>query len=100
MIPPGVTWCLDEVTAVDAAARRVSTVSGRQISADDLVLCPGVTPDWDDVPGSHAAVHSAYGSSNYVDERAPYTWQLVDGLTEGTRCSWSAPDRCRVPGRR
>lgn len=83
VIPPGVTWCLDEVTAVDPAARRVTTATGRQISADDLVICPGVTPDWEDVPGSHAAVHSAHGSSNYVDERAPVTWQLVEGLTDG-----------------
>ena len=64
-------------------ARRVETVGGRRITAEDLVLCPGVTPDWDDVPGSHPAVHSAHGSSNYVDERAPYTWQLVDGLRAG-----------------
>ncbi len=83
MVPAGVTWCLDEVTRVDPAARRVETAGGRQISGGDLVLCPGVTPDWDDVPGSQAAVHSAYGSSNYVDERAPYTWELVEGLTEG-----------------
>ena len=47
------------------------------------MLCPGVTPDWDDVPGSHPAVHSAHGSSNYVDERAPYTWQLIEGFRSG-----------------
>ena len=47
------------------------------------MLCPGVTPDWDDVLGSHRAVHSGHGSSNYVDERAPYTWQLVEGFTAG-----------------
>ena len=81
VIPSGVTWYRDEVVQVDPAARRVETAGGRRISADDLVLCPGVTPDWDDVPGSRAAVHSAHGSSNYVDERAPYTWQLIEGLT-------------------
>ena len=83
VIPPGVSWYLEEVTTIDPGARRVETAGGRQLCAEDLVLCPGVTPDWDDVPGSHAAVHSAYGASNYVDERAPYTWQLVEGLTEG-----------------
>ncbi len=83
VVPPGVSWYLDEVTTIDPVARQVETAGGRQLCAEDLVLCPGVTPDWDDVPGSHAAVHSAYGSSNYVDERAPYTWRLVDGLTDG-----------------
>ena len=73
VIPSGVTWYRDEVARVNPGARRVETADGRRISADDLVLCPGVTPDWDDVPGSQQAVHSAHGSSNYVDERAPYT---------------------------
>jgi NADPH-dependent 2,4-dienoyl-CoA reductase/sulfur reductase-like enzyme len=83
VIPPGVTWYRDEITLVDPIARRVETAGGRQVIAEDLVLCPGVTPDWDDVPGSHRAVHSVHGSSNYVDERAPYTWQLVEGFTAG-----------------
>ena len=83
VIPPGVTWYRDEITLVDPVARRVETAGGRQVIAEDLVLCPGVTPDWDDVPGSHRAVHSVHGSSNYVDERAPYTWQLVEGFTAG-----------------
>jgi sulfide:quinone oxidoreductase len=83
VIPPGVSWYRDRVTAVDPLTRQVETTGGRRVSADDLVLCPGVTPDWDDVPGSHRAVHSAHGSSNYVDERAPYTWQLIEGLDSG-----------------
>ena len=83
MIPSGVTWYRDEVVQVDPVGRRVETSSGRRISADQLVLCPGVAPDWGDVPGSHPAVHSAHGSSNYVDERAPYTWQLIEGLRSG-----------------
>ncbi len=60
------------------------------------MLCPGVTPDWDDVPGSHPAVHSAHGSSNYVDERAPYTWQLIEDSPPVTPSSWWRPVRCRV----
>ncbi len=83
VLPSGVTWYRDEVTVLDPVARRVETAGGRRIAAEDLVLCPGVTPDWDDVPGSHRAVHSAHGSSNYVDERAPYTWQLIDGFAAG-----------------
>ena len=83
VIPSGVTCYRDEVARVDPIARRVETAGGRRISAADLVLCPGVTPDWDDVLGSHRAVHSGHGSSNYVDERAPYTWQLVAGFTAG-----------------
>ena len=83
VIPAGVTWYRDKVSHVDPVTRRVETAGGRHIAAEDLVLCPGVTPDWDDVPGSHQAVHSAHGSSNYVDERAPYTWQLIEGFRTG-----------------
>jgi sulfide:quinone oxidoreductase len=80
LIPPGVTWYRDQLIGVDPGSRRVETAGGRRLIAEDLVLCPGVTPDWDDVPGSREAVHSAHGSSNYVDERAPHTWELIRRL--------------------
>jgi sulfide:quinone oxidoreductase len=83
VIPAGITWYRDEVAVIDPRARRVETVGGRRLTAEDLVLCPGVAPDWDDVPGSRQAVHSVHGSSNYVDDRAPYTWQLVHGFRAG-----------------
>ena len=83
VIPAGVCWYQQRVSTLDPAARSVTTDHGLDLSAEDLVICPGVEPDWDSVPGSRAAVHSEHGSSNYVDERAPHTWELIRDLRAG-----------------
>ena len=76
VIPPGVSWYLDEVTTIDPVARRVETVGGRQLCAEDLVLCPGVTPDWDDVPGSHRRCTPRTGprTTSTSGRRTPGSW--------------------------
>lgn len=83
VIPKGVRWYQDRVTAVEPAERCVQTASGLRLTAEDLVICPGVEQDWDAIPGSQAAVYSAHGASNYVDERAEHTWELVRDLSSG-----------------
>lgn len=83
VIPRGVRWYHDRVVAVDPADRAVTTAGGVRLTATDLVLCPGVTQDWDAIPGSREAVFSAQGASNYVDERAEHTWELIRDLRAG-----------------
>jgi len=83
VIPKGVRWYQERVSAVEPAERCVRTASGLRLSANDLVICPGVEQDWDAVPGSREAVFSTHGASNYVDERAAHTWELVRDLRSG-----------------
>lgn len=83
VLPDGVRHVRGRVTGVDADTRTVTLDDGTTLTATDLVLCPGVTADWDAVPGSREAVFSEHGSSNYVDELAPRTWRLTQGLREG-----------------
>ncbi len=83
VIPKRVRWYQQRVTSIDPVARAVHTADGLRLTADDLVICPGVEQDWDAVPGSREAVHSAHGASNYVDERAAHTWELIRGLRSG-----------------
>jgi sulfide:quinone oxidoreductase len=83
VIPRGVHWYPERVLSVEPTTRTVHTDTGRRLTAGDLVLCPGAEPDWGDVPGSREAVFSAAGASNYVDERASHTWELVSGLRSG-----------------
>jgi sulfide:quinone oxidoreductase len=59
VIPKGVRWYQDRVTAVDPGTRTVRTRAGSELSAGDLVLCPGIEQDWDAIPGSREAVFSA-----------------------------------------
>ena len=83
VIPRGVRWYQDRVTAVDAGSRTIRTAAGLELSAGDLVLCPGMEQDWDAIPGSRQAVFSPAGASTYVDERAAHTWELIAGLRSG-----------------
>jgi sulfide:quinone oxidoreductase len=83
VIPSGVRWYQDRVTSVDATTRTVRTSAGLELSAGDLVLCPGMEQDWDAIPGSREAVFSSAGASTYDDARAAQTWRLVAGLRTG-----------------
>lgn len=83
VVPKGVRWYQDRVVAVDPASRTVRTGAGLELSAGDLVLCPGIEQGWDAVPGSREAVFSPAGASTYVDERAEHTWALINGFRRG-----------------
>lgn len=91
VIPQGCHWYQDAVVSVDPVAGYVSTAGGRRIEYRDLVICPGADPDWDAVPGSQDAVTEAHGSTNYLPELAPKTWELVRELRSGTAV-FTVPD--------
>src|SRR4051812_42264973 len=65
-----VRWYQDRAISVDPGTRTVRTSGGLELTAGDLVLCPGMEQDWDAIPGSPEAVFSPAVASTYVDERA------------------------------
>lgn len=73
----------EAVVAVDPERRAVVTDRGREISGNDLVLCPGSSPDWDAAPGTGDAVVGPAASTNYLPELAAKTWTLMSSLTSG-----------------
>ena len=79
----GATWYPDRAVAVDPVARSVTLSDGTHLRGTDLVLCPGVEPDWESIPGSRAAVGAPTGATNYVDDRASHTWELVRSTRRG-----------------
>ncbi len=83
VIPDGVRWYRHQVVDVDPTTRTVITDDGLEVTAGDLVLCPGVGADWGHVPGSRDAVYSDRGGSNYIDERTPHTWELLSQFRSG-----------------
>lgn len=82
--PKGVTWIRDSAVDVDASSNTVTLASGSTVAYGQLVVCPGLQYDWDDVPGLAAAVHSPHGATHYEFDLAPKAWTLLSGLTEGT----------------
>jgi sulfide:quinone oxidoreductase len=84
VMPQGVTWIHDGAVGVDTDTNTVSLASGSSVSYGQLVVCPGLQYDWDEVPGLAEAVHSLHGASHYEFELAPKAWTLLSGLTSGT----------------
>ncbi|MCB5910205.1 NAD(P)/FAD-dependent oxidoreductase [Streptomyces pinistramenti] len=84
LIPDGVRWLRERATAVDPAARTLTTAAGRTLSYGRLVLAPGLRLDWDGVPGLAPALGHGGVTSNYRPDLAPHTWELIRRMRRGT----------------
>lgn len=83
VMPRGVHWYRDRVTAVDPEASVVHLAGGDAVGYGDVVLCPGSRVDWDAIPGSREAVATVHASTSYLPEHAPDTWRMLESLTSG-----------------
>jgi sulfide:quinone oxidoreductase len=88
--PRGCTWLQDSVVMIDPSARAVWCASGRRHRYRDLVLCTGLVPDTDALPGIHTTLDTPAVASNYV-ERAEQTWRLVQSMPRGGRAVFTVP---------
>lgn len=82
--PRGVRWMQDAVATIDPESNRLTLASGDEVSYEHLVVCPGITNDWDAVPGMAAAMRSPFGASNYEFELAAKASTLLRDMTHGT----------------
>ncbi len=83
VMPDGSTWIHDEVVAVDADDPSVLMRDGRRIGCTTLVVCPGLTEDWDATPGLAQAYDAGWAGSSFVVETAPRVWPALKDLTGG-----------------
>lgn len=84
VIPKGVTWVHDAASTIDPGAKSVTLVSGRTLTYEHLVVCPGIQKNWDGIPGLRDAHNSPYGATNYSIDLAVKAWRLLSGLRSGT----------------
>ncbi|WP_040337268.1 NAD(P)/FAD-dependent oxidoreductase [Candidatus Blastococcus massiliensis] len=84
VVPDGCEWIRDSVEAVDPAAMTVTTRSGRTLHCSTLVLCPGLTEDWDATPGLQAAYADGWIASPYVPGSTPTVWPRLTALRGGS----------------
>lgn len=69
----GINFVHDRATAIDTAARTVTTAGGRTLPYDNLVLATGADLDWSNVPGSDPAegtVHTCFTIEQAVAARS------------------------------
>ena len=83
LIPAGATWVRQPVAGFLPEAREVALGDGTVLSYDVLVVATGLTLDWAAIPGLEDALGRNGVTSNYRYDLAPYTWQLVQGLSRG-----------------
>lgn len=98
VIPDGVEWIPDAVSAVDPGSRRVHLASGDTVRYDQLILAPGIRNDWDAVPGLDEAMNSPHGASNYEFTLAQKASRLLRSVRSGTVVFVQAPGPASCAG--
>lgn len=82
-IPTRAQWIRAAVEAFDPEHQQVVLEDGSRIGYRSLVVCPGLSLDWDAIEGVRDSLGKYGVTSNYAFELAPYTWQLVQHLRHG-----------------
>lgn len=90
VVPDGVQLLPHAATKIDPTGRtvtlgsRTAADSGPTLSYDNLVLCPGLTPRWDAIPGLDEAYVDGWAVSAHVPEYAGRACAALVREREGT----------------
>ncbi|WP_036168690.1 bifunctional protein tyrosine phosphatase family protein/NAD(P)/FAD-dependent oxidoreductase [Massilia sp. 9096] len=98
VIPAGVRRIKAKVVCFDPDHNAVVLDNGQFVGYDQLVVCPGLTLDWDAVDGLRAALGSNGVTSNYDYKLAPYTAELVERFQGGTALFTQPPMPIKCAG--
>ncbi len=83
-MPKKAEWVKDAVTTFDPENNKVICNSGKEISYDVLIVCPGIQLDWNKISGLKENIGKNNISSNYDFNSAPYTWEMIKNFKGGT----------------
>ena len=83
LIPRGVTWIQQSVTAFSPKDNEVELNNGDRVHYSQLIVAPGLTLDWGAVEGLEESLGKNGVTSNYSYKYAPYTWELVQQTSKG-----------------
>jgi len=83
-IPKNAEWVKDAVVSFQPEKNKLTCASGKEISYDALIVCPGIQLDWHKIKGLKEAIGKNSVSSNYDFHSAPYTWEMIKNLKSGT----------------
>ncbi len=91
LIPADVTWIKDSAASFRPDTNTLTLASGRSVTYDYLVVCPGLQLNWDQVMGLKDAVGHSGVCSNYSPETVEYTWECVQDLKPGSTALFTQP---------
>lgn len=83
LIPSGCDWIRQATVAFHPQDNCIELADGARIAYQQLIVAPGLKLDWAGVEGLEATLGKNSVTSNYRYDLAPYTWELVQGLTSG-----------------
>ncbi len=83
-IPAGARWVKDYAEQFVPESNLVKTRGGRELVYDGLVVCPGVTIQWDAIKGLKESVGRDGVCSNYSYETVGSTWESIRNFRGGT----------------
>lgn len=98
VIPAGVRRIKARVVSFDPDNNAVVLDSGQFVEYSQLVVCPGLTLDWDAIHGLRGALGSNGVTSNYAYDLAPYTAELVERFQGGTALFTQPPMPIKCAG--
>ncbi|WP_169566368.1 bifunctional protein tyrosine phosphatase family protein/NAD(P)/FAD-dependent oxidoreductase [Sneathiella limimaris] len=98
VLPKGVHWIKAAVAAFEPDKNAVLLEGCRLIKYDRLVVCPGLKLNWHKVDGLVETLGKNGVTSNYRFDLAPYTWELVKALKEGTALFTQPPMPIKCAG--
>ncbi|WP_025847955.1 FAD/NAD(P)-binding oxidoreductase [Brevibacillus agri] len=91
LIPDGVEWICDAVTAFQPEQNTLLTRQGTSVSYDYLVVAAGLQIDWDGIKGLKAAVGKNGVCSNYSFQTVDSTWETIRRF-QGGRAIFTHPN--------
>ena len=83
VMPDSVKWYHAAASGFRPEQQQVLLEDGEQIGYRILVVAPGLTLDWDAIPGLRESLGRNGVTSNYLFDLAPYTWELVQSTRKG-----------------
>ena len=98
VLPAKVHWIKAAVAAFEPERNVVVLEGCRVIEYKRLIVCPGLKLDWHKVEGLVDTLGKNGVTSNYRFDLAPYTWQLVQQMREGTALFTQPPMPIKCAG--
>jgi sulfide:quinone oxidoreductase len=84
VIPKGALWIHAEAAVIDPETNSVKLTNGKTVHYQQLIVCPGLRLAWDNIDGLVETLGKNGVTSNYRYDLAPYTWELVSKLKNGS----------------
>jgi sulfide:quinone oxidoreductase len=98
LIPNRARWIKKRAERFDPENNEVGLEDGSRLKYSVLIVAPGLKLDWAKVAGLEQTLGRNGVTSNYKEGLAPYTWELVQGLTSGTAIFTQPPMPIKCAG--